>query len=71
VPGQVEIHAAFGSHHKVRLPRYGRDMAYHRPSCDLFIGGSTPSVYRLNLDQGRFMVRGASTACAATTEDSN
>jgi ribosome biogenesis protein ENP2 len=28
-------------------------MAYHAPSCDLYVGGSTPIVYRVNLDQGR------------------
>lgn len=30
-------------------------MTYYPNTCDLFIGGSTPIVYRLNLDQGRML----------------
>ena len=32
-----------------------RDMKYYAPTCDLFIAGSSPVVYRLNLDQGRML----------------
>ncbi len=30
-------------------------MAYHKPSCDLYVVGTSPEVYRLNLEQGRFL----------------
>ncbi|MCL4128651.1 UNVERIFIED_CONTAM: hypothetical protein GTU68_052403 [Idotea baltica] len=30
-------------------------MAYHYPSCDLYIGASGSEVYRLNLHQGKFL----------------
>ena len=30
-------------------------MAYHYPSCDLYMTASGPEVYRLNLEQGRFL----------------
>ncbi len=30
-------------------------MAINRGNCDLYIVGSCPDVYRLNLDQGRFL----------------
>lgn len=71
---------------KTRIPKFGRDLTYHRPTCDLFLVGArsgalaprftmtlkTPSpktppnppppssqqsseIYRLNLDQGRFL----------------
>ena len=33
----------------------GRDMKYHYQSCDLMVVGNSSEVYRLNLEQGRFM----------------
>jgi hypothetical protein len=30
-------------------------MAYHYPSCDLLVGAAGNEVYRLNLEQGRFL----------------
>jgi ribosome biogenesis protein ENP2 len=48
----LEFHAKFGAYHRTRLPKICRDMAYHPPSCDLFIGGCTPIVYRVNLHVG-------------------
>lgn len=35
----VEIHAAHGRHYRLRIPRFGRDMKYHKPSCDMYIVG--------------------------------
>ncbi|KAJ3274203.1 Nucleolar protein 10 [Terramyces sp. JEL0728] len=34
---------------------FGRDLTYHYPSCDVLIGGASNEVWRLNLEQGRFM----------------
>ncbi|KAM7351705.1 nucleolar protein 10 lethal (2) 34Fd [Cochliomyia hominivorax] len=51
----VEIHAAHGRHYRLRIPRFGRDMKYHKPSCDLFIVGVTKDIYRLNLERGQFL----------------
>jgi ribosome biogenesis protein ENP2 len=51
----IEIHAQFGKHYKTRIPKYGRDMKYHRSSCDLFSVGSSNEVYRLNLFEGSFL----------------
>ncbi len=51
----VEFHTQFGLHYKTRIPRFGRDMKYHASSCDLLVGGAGNEVYRLNLDQGRFL----------------
>ncbi|GIX88006.1 nucleolar protein 10 [Caerostris extrusa] len=31
----IEIHAQHGSYYKFRIPRFGRDMKYHKFSCDL------------------------------------
>ncbi|TFK20525.1 WD repeat-containing protein [Coprinopsis marcescibilis] len=51
----VELHTQGGLHYKTRIPKFGRSLAYHFPSCDTLIGASGNEVYRLNLDQGRFM----------------
>lgn len=51
----IEIHAAHGRHYRLRIPRFGRDMSYHIPSCDMFIVGTSPEIYRLNLERGQFL----------------
>uniref|UniRef100_A0A8W8K4R8 Nucleolar protein 10-like N-terminal domain-containing protein n=1 Tax=Magallana gigas TaxID=29159 RepID=A0A8W8K4R8_MAGGI len=51
----IELHSQFGRYYRLRIPKYGRDMAYHFPSCDLFVGGIGSEVYRINLEQGRFL----------------
>lgn len=42
-------------HTRVRLPRFGRALGYHYPSADALIGAAGNEVYRLNLDQGRYL----------------
>lgn len=37
------------------MPRHGRALAYHFPSCDAIVGGQGGDVWRLNLELGRFM----------------
>lgn len=51
----VDLHSPFGSHFKTRVPRFGRDLMLHRGSCDLFVCGDGRQVWRLNLEQGRFL----------------
>eukprot|EP00039_Didymoeca_costata_P011153 m.154237 g.154237 ORF g.154237 m.154237 type:complete len:701 (-) comp15080_c0_seq3:2613-4715(-) len=51
----VELHAKYGYHYKTRIPRHGRGMVYHQPSCDLYVVGASDEIYRLNLDQGTFL----------------
>lgn len=51
----IELHSQFGRYYRLRIPKYGRDMAYHFPSCDLYVGGIGSEVYRINLEQGRFL----------------
>ncbi|KAF2069004.1 hypothetical protein CYY_009680 [Polysphondylium violaceum] len=51
----IEFHAKFGNYFKTRIPKLGRDMTYHKPSCDLYITASGTEVYRLNLEEGRFL----------------
>ena len=51
----IELHTQGGFHYRTRIPRFGRSLAYHFPSCDTYVAASGNEVYRLNLDQGRFM----------------
>ncbi|XP_002157010.2 nucleolar protein 10 [Hydra vulgaris] len=51
----VEMHAQYGRYYRTRMPKFGRDLAYHKPSCDLYLVGDGPEVFRLNLEQGRFL----------------
>ncbi|XP_051162354.1 nucleolar protein 10 [Leptopilina boulardi] len=51
----IEIHSAAGKYFRLRVPRFGRDMKYHYPSCDLFVVGDSNEIYRLNLERGQFL----------------
>lgn len=51
----VEFHSHYGLHYKTRVPKFGRDLAYHYPTCDLMVVGASHEAWRLNLEQGRFM----------------
>uniref|UniRef100_S4RD17 Nucleolar protein 10 n=1 Tax=Petromyzon marinus TaxID=7757 RepID=S4RD17_PETMA len=51
----VEFHSQNGIYYRTRIPKFGRDFAYHYPSCDLYLVGASSEVFRLNLEQGRFL----------------
>ncbi|KAG9311683.1 hypothetical protein JVU11DRAFT_7920 [Chiua virens] len=51
----LELHTQSGFHYRTRIPRFGRSLAYHYPSCDALVAGAGHEVYRLNLEQGRFL----------------
>lgn len=51
----LEFHAKFGTYYNTRIPVFGRDIAYHHATCDLFAVGASQYVFRMNLEQGRFL----------------
>ncbi|KAL8290578.1 hypothetical protein RQP46_002836 [Phenoliferia psychrophenolica] len=51
----LELHTQSSAHYRVRMPRHGRALAYHFPSCDALVGGQGNEVWRMNLEAGRFM----------------
>ncbi|BAU02650.1 uncharacterized protein HKW66_Vig0121780 [Vigna angularis] len=51
----VYLHAKYGKHYSLRIPRMGRDITYDCWSCDLLCAASSPDLYRINLEQGRFL----------------
>lgn len=51
----LTFHAPYGTHYSLRIPKFGRDMCYQRETCDVYVAASGSEVYRVNLDQGRFL----------------
>lgn len=51
----VEFHTSAGGLYKLRIPRFGRDITYHQPSCDILVAAASTELYRLNLERGQFM----------------
>jgi ribosome biogenesis protein ENP2 len=51
----IEFQTANGPYYKTRVPRICTDMTYEERTCDLFVVGASSDVYRLNLEQGRFL----------------
>ncbi|XGW25730.1 hypothetical protein V3C99_006829 [Haemonchus contortus] len=51
----LEMHAAFGRYFRMRMPRFGRDMAFSIERSDLFLVGASSEVYRLNLELGEWL----------------
>ena len=51
----ISVHNQKAEYFRVRIPKVGRALAYHFPSCDAVVGGEGGHVYRLNLEQGRFL----------------
>ena len=51
----IEIHAQYGKHFSIRIPKFGRDMIYNKYQAELLTCGSGNEIYRLNLNEGSFM----------------
>jgi ribosome biogenesis protein ENP2 len=51
----IEFHAQFGRYFRTRVPKHGRDITYHSGSAELYIVGASSDIWRLNLEEGRFM----------------
>lgn len=67
----LEFHAAHGRHYRLRIPKFGRNLSFHQPSCDLFIVGASSEIYRLNLERGQFLQPFESSASCINTSDVN
>lgn len=50
----VEFHAQYGFHHRLRVPKMGRSIAYDAETCNLLVGGSAAEVFRIDLEVGIF-----------------
>lgn len=52
----LQLHTQGGLHYTLRLPTYGRCLAYHAPSCEALVGATGREVFRFNLEEGRYMI---------------
>lgn len=50
----IELHTQYGRHHRFRIPKYGRDLDYYRPTCNAYFVGASSEIYRFNLETGQF-----------------
>lgn len=51
----LALHTQSGLHHSLRLPTYGRALAYHPFTADALVACTGSEVYRFNLEEGRYM----------------
>ncbi|CAI5760442.1 unnamed protein product [Candida verbasci] len=51
----IEFQTKGGIYFKTRIPKFGRSLSYNPINCDLYVGSSGNELYRLNLEQGRFL----------------
>jgi len=51
----VEFHAQFGRHYKTRVPKFPRKICFNPHTCDLIVAGSSEEIWRLSLDEGKFL----------------
>jgi ribosome biogenesis protein ENP2 len=49
----IAFHAHYGSHETIRIPKFGRGMAYEPTTCELLVAAQGNNVFRLNLEEGR------------------
>ena len=52
----LEFQTKGGIHYRTRIPKSGRSLTYNKYNCDLLIAAASNEIYRLNLDQGRFLM---------------
>jgi ribosome biogenesis protein ENP2 len=50
----ISFHAHYGNHETIRIPSFGRGMAYEPTTCELLVPAKGGQVYRVNLEEGRF-----------------
>ncbi|KAI5965056.1 ENP2 [Candida theae] len=55
VDRSIEFQTKGGIYYKTRIPKFGRSLCYNEVNCDLLVGASGNELYRLNLEQGRFL----------------
>lgn len=51
----IEFHTPMGCHYTTRIPRYGRGLAYLKPTATAVIPAEGNEVFRLDLEAGRFL----------------
>jgi len=50
----ISFHANYGAHESIRIPTFGRAMAYEPTTCELLVASKGNRIFRVNLEEGRF-----------------
>lgn len=50
----IAFHAPYGAHESIRIPSFGRAMAYEPTTCEILVAAKGNQLYRVNLEEGRF-----------------
>jgi len=50
----IAFHAPYGFHESIRIPTFGRAMAYEPSNCELLLAAKGTDIFRVNLQEGRF-----------------
>ena len=50
----IELHAQYGRHFKIRIPKFGRDFIFNPHTADIVTVGAGHEIYRLNRGLGRW-----------------
>ena len=50
----ISFHAHYGAHESIRIPSFGRAMAYEPSSCELLVASKGNRIFRVDLEEGRF-----------------
>ncbi|KAI6180913.1 Nucleolar protein 10 [Aphelenchoides besseyi] len=51
----LEFHSRVGRYFRMRIPKFGRDFSFCREASDLFVVGDGSEIYRLNMEEGKFL----------------
>ncbi|RPA86231.1 WD40 repeat-like protein [Ascobolus immersus RN42] len=51
----IEFHTPMGCHYTIRIPRYGRALAYQSTRAEVVVPAEGKEIYRLDLEAGRFL----------------
>jgi ribosome biogenesis protein ENP2 len=50
----LAFHAPYGAHESIRIPTFGRALAYESTTCELLVAAKGEAVFRVSLEEGRF-----------------
>ena len=51
----LALHAPYGHHAELRVPKFGRSARYDAARAALLVGAAGPELYQLDLQEGRFL----------------
>ncbi|KRX92317.1 Nucleolar protein 10 [Trichinella pseudospiralis] len=67
----LEFHVQYGHYFRTRIPKFARDFSYIESTAELYIAGSGPDIFRLNLELGQFNTSLNTSASSLTACDVN